>query len=346
MLRSAAKNHEFVLPIVDPIDYPKVLELLRQGTIAPAVRREFAAKVFAHTADYDAAIAGYPDSEGGRAASAPRARDGAGAGAALRGESRRSAPASTSPRSRAACATSPSGRARSSPSTTCSTSTPRCGRWPAGATGRRAASSSTPRPAASPSPPRPRRPSAGPARPTRCRRSARSWRSTPWWTGPRRRRMADLFVEVVVAPSFHDEALAVFAAKKALRVVELPVSRGAEVARLQAGARRLPGPGPVRVRSLGRRVEGGDRAQADRPGVERPPLRLGGRGRGEVERHSARPRRAAIGIGAGQMSRVDSVFLAVHKARQQRHDDPRRRSSRPTGSFPSPTAWSRRRPRA
>jgi phosphoribosylaminoimidazolecarboxamide formyltransferase/IMP cyclohydrolase len=29
---------------------------------------------------------------------------------------------------------------------------------------------------------------------------------------------------------------------------------------------------------------------------------------------------AAIGIGAGQMSRVDSVFLAVHKARQQGHD--------------------------
>ena len=28
----------------------------------------------------------------------------------------------------------------------------------------------------------------------------------------------------------------------------------------------------------------------------------------------------AIGIGAGQMSRVDSVFLAVHKARQPGHD--------------------------
>jgi phosphoribosylaminoimidazolecarboxamide formyltransferase/IMP cyclohydrolase len=28
----------------------------------------------------------------------------------------------------------------------------------------------------------------------------------------------------------------------------------------------------------------------------------------------------AIGIGAGQMSRVDSVFLALHKARQQQHE--------------------------
>ena len=44
MLRSAAKNHEFVLPVVDPTDYPVVLELLRRGAIAPGgaprVRRQ------------------------------------------------------------------------------------------------------------------------------------------------------------------------------------------------------------------------------------------------------------------------------------------------------------------
>ena len=39
--------------------------------------------------------------------------------------------------------------------------------------------------------------------------------------------MGDLFVEVVVAPSFHAEALSIFQAKKHLRVVELPVSKGA-----------------------------------------------------------------------------------------------------------------------
>ncbi|MBW8838463.1 MAG: bifunctional phosphoribosylaminoimidazolecarboxamide formyltransferase/IMP cyclohydrolase, partial [Gemmatimonadetes bacterium] len=59
MLRSAAKNHEYVLPVVDPTDYGKVLDLLRHGPIDSAVRREFAAKVFAHTADYDAAISGF-----------------------------------------------------------------------------------------------------------------------------------------------------------------------------------------------------------------------------------------------------------------------------------------------
>ncbi|HEX6432953.1 MAG TPA: bifunctional phosphoribosylaminoimidazolecarboxamide formyltransferase/IMP cyclohydrolase, partial [Gemmatimonadales bacterium] len=39
MLRSAAKNHESVLPVVDPTDYPIVLELLKQGEIVPETRR-------------------------------------------------------------------------------------------------------------------------------------------------------------------------------------------------------------------------------------------------------------------------------------------------------------------
>src|SRR4051812_23037113 len=59
MLRSASKNYESVLPVVDPTDYPEVLAMLRAGPIDPEVRREFSAKVFAHTADYDAAIAAY-----------------------------------------------------------------------------------------------------------------------------------------------------------------------------------------------------------------------------------------------------------------------------------------------
>ncbi|MGE3525987.1 MAG: bifunctional phosphoribosylaminoimidazolecarboxamide formyltransferase/IMP cyclohydrolase, partial [Gemmatimonadales bacterium] len=66
MLRSAAKNHSDVIVIVDPSDYQAVLNLLRAGEIPPAARRQLAAKVFAHTADYDAAIAAYlsPREEG------------------------------------------------------------------------------------------------------------------------------------------------------------------------------------------------------------------------------------------------------------------------------------------
>ncbi|MDL2345553.1 bifunctional phosphoribosylaminoimidazolecarboxamide formyltransferase/IMP cyclohydrolase, partial [Deinococcus sp. MIMF12] len=55
MLRAAAKNHAAVLVLVDPADYPLALA----DEVAPEDRRRLAAKAFRHTADYDAAIAGY-----------------------------------------------------------------------------------------------------------------------------------------------------------------------------------------------------------------------------------------------------------------------------------------------
>ncbi|MFN7972775.1 MAG: bifunctional phosphoribosylaminoimidazolecarboxamide formyltransferase/IMP cyclohydrolase [Acidobacteriota bacterium] len=57
MLRSAAKNHESVLVLVDPADYGWVLEALRGGGVGKDRRLELALKVFRHTAAYDAAIA-------------------------------------------------------------------------------------------------------------------------------------------------------------------------------------------------------------------------------------------------------------------------------------------------
>ena len=59
MLRSAAKNHEDVLVVVDPADYSRVLDALKTNTATPALRRELAMKVFQHTARYDGLIAGY-----------------------------------------------------------------------------------------------------------------------------------------------------------------------------------------------------------------------------------------------------------------------------------------------
>ncbi|MBS0171974.1 MAG: bifunctional phosphoribosylaminoimidazolecarboxamide formyltransferase/IMP cyclohydrolase [Nitrospira sp.] len=59
MLRSAAKNHEDVLVVVDPTDYARVLDALKAGAVTPALRRELAMKVFQHTARYDSLIAGY-----------------------------------------------------------------------------------------------------------------------------------------------------------------------------------------------------------------------------------------------------------------------------------------------
>ncbi|MFD1672016.1 bifunctional phosphoribosylaminoimidazolecarboxamide formyltransferase/IMP cyclohydrolase [Agrilactobacillus yilanensis] len=59
MLRSAAKNFAAVLPVVDPKDYEAVIEALQTQTATPEFRLQLAAKVFRHTAAYDALIAQY-----------------------------------------------------------------------------------------------------------------------------------------------------------------------------------------------------------------------------------------------------------------------------------------------
>ena len=61
MLRSAAKNHDGVAVVVDPADYPAVLEEMgkNDGAISAGTRFALAKKVFAHTAAYDAAISNY-----------------------------------------------------------------------------------------------------------------------------------------------------------------------------------------------------------------------------------------------------------------------------------------------
>ncbi len=60
MLRASAKNHAFVLPVVDPSDYADVLAALGRPEGPDAeFRRQLAAKVFAHTARYDAMVSAY-----------------------------------------------------------------------------------------------------------------------------------------------------------------------------------------------------------------------------------------------------------------------------------------------
>lgn len=132
--------------------------------------------------------------------------------------------------------------------------------------------------------------------------------------------MADLFVEVVVAPSFHEEALARFASRKNLRIVELPVAR--------------PG-GALDYK----RVRGGFLVQeafaynpdetAWKIATSRAPseaewkdLRFAWAAVANVKSNAILIARdeMAIGIGAGQMSRVDAAFLAVHKARTLGHE--------------------------
>jgi phosphoribosylaminoimidazolecarboxamide formyltransferase / IMP cyclohydrolase len=70
MLRSAAKNHERVAVVVDPDDYGWVARALEQGGPSAAERLALARKAFAHTAAYDAAIAAYLSSVDDAAAEA------------------------------------------------------------------------------------------------------------------------------------------------------------------------------------------------------------------------------------------------------------------------------------
>ncbi|WP_153101326.1 bifunctional phosphoribosylaminoimidazolecarboxamide formyltransferase/IMP cyclohydrolase [Paraburkholderia hayleyella] len=61
MLRSAAKNHRDVTVVVDPADYATVLDEMRANgnTLSYASNFRLATKVFAHTAQYDGAITNY-----------------------------------------------------------------------------------------------------------------------------------------------------------------------------------------------------------------------------------------------------------------------------------------------
>jgi phosphoribosylaminoimidazolecarboxamide formyltransferase/IMP cyclohydrolase len=61
MIRAAAKNFKFVTVVVDPEDYPKIIESMKthKGETTEELRFDLARKVFYLTADYDKAIYNY-----------------------------------------------------------------------------------------------------------------------------------------------------------------------------------------------------------------------------------------------------------------------------------------------
>lgn len=60
MIRASAKNFHHVIILVDPADYPEVLRQLKEnGNVDMNTRRNLARKAFAHTASYDIAISNY-----------------------------------------------------------------------------------------------------------------------------------------------------------------------------------------------------------------------------------------------------------------------------------------------
>jgi phosphoribosylaminoimidazolecarboxamide formyltransferase/IMP cyclohydrolase len=332
MLRSAAKNHESVIPVVDPTDYSRVLSLLRQGGVPPDVRRELAAKVFAHTADYDTAIARY----------LTPAEDGLPRRMGLSLERLQLLRYGENPDQRAALYVTEEPRGlrdlrqrqgkelsfnnlldldAAAWAVACWPSRPACclikHTTPCGL-----AVAST---------------AADAFRRARATDPLSAFGSVVGFNTvvdeATAAAMSDLFVEVVVAPSFHQEALAIFAQRKALRVVELPVSRGVG----SLDYKRVRGGFLVQDRFTFEPGDQGWRAVTKRAPSEAEwvDLHFAWAGVASVKSNAILLARGemAIGIGAGQMSRVDASFLAVHKARQQGHD-PRGAVLASDGFFP------------
>ena len=327
MLRSAAKNHADVIVVVDPDDYPVVLSALQSGQLtpgaSPGLRRELAAKVFAHTAAYDAAIHGYltkdepgwperitlalerrqelrygenPHQRGALyAALEPGIKDLEQlAGKELSFNNLLDvdagllavAPWSVTGSNRIACViikhTTPCGIA--------------LGRTAVEAYQRALATD-----------------------PTSAFGSVIAFNVLVDKAAAE--AMRELFVEVVVAPAYEDDALALFRHKKNLRVIRLPTMEAAGW-----DWKRIRGGFLVQERSRAQMTadeSGWKVVTTRRPSdSEWRDLRFGWAAVGAVKSNAIVLVRdeAAIGIGAGQMSRVDASFLAVHKARRQGHD--------------------------
>jgi len=332
MLRSAAKNHQDVIVVVDPDDYPVVITALKAGVLTPGaspgspgspeLRRTLAAKVFAHTAAYDAAIHGYlvrdrpgwPEritlalerrqelryGENPHQAAALYAVDEPGIrdleqlhgkelsfNNLLDVDAALAAVAPWSGSDRAACAiikhTTPCGIA--------------LGQVPAEAYERALATD----------------------------RTSAFGSVIAFNAGLDRaaaEAMRELFVEVVVAPAFRDDALSVLREKKNLRVIRLaadPDPPGWDYKRIRGGFLVQERSRPARAAA---ETEWQVVTRRSPTEAEWTDLRFAWAAVGTVKSNAIllAKREAAIGIGAGQMSRVDASFLAVHKARQQGHD--------------------------
>ncbi len=321
MLRSAAKNHAAVLPLVDPTDYDLVLEALRNDAVDETLRGDLAMKVFAHTSAYDAAIAEYfaKDEFGlpsfinlslnrtqtlrygenpNQAAALYTTGEPDGIGEMWQRHGKElsfnnlididGAMMSVGGwNDRVACAiikhTTPCGVALGNTTVEAY---------------RRALATD----------------------PTSAFGSVVAFNTVV--DAATAEAMADLFVEVVVAPRFRDGAVAVFERKKNLRVVEMPLAA-------PAGS----------VSFDFKRVRGGFLAQERfaystdqtswKVATQREPtaeewrdLYFAWTAVANVKSNAILLAKdeAAIGIGAGQMSRVDASFLAVHKANREGHD--------------------------
>ena len=321
MLRSAAKNHAAVTVVVDPSDYPVVLAALRTGAPFPDLRRRLAVKVFAHTASYDAAILSYLS----------RSENELPSGLTLLLDRRQALRYGENPHQRAAFYVTDERRglgelqqlhgkelsfnnlldvdaavAAVSPWD----EMPACAiikhTTPCGVAIGRSSREAFERALSTDK--------------TSAFGSVIAFNTVV--DKATADAMRDLFVEVVVAPRIQADALEVFREKKNLRVVELPRpddTPGWDFKRVRGGFLVQD---RFRYGGVAEETQWKVVTRRQPSPAEWDDLRFAWAAVAAVKSNAillAREGRA-IGIGAGQMSRVDSSFLAVHKARQAGHD--------------------------
>ena len=128
--------------------------------------------------------------------------------------------------------------------------------------------------------------------------------------------VAKLFVECIVAPAFDEKAASIFAAKKNLRLLELPVGGLEPEHELQL--KRILGGMLVQQPDLGEIQEGQLRTVTKRTATpqEMHAMLFAWKVAKHVKSNAIVFARegATLGVGVGQMSRVDSVKIAVMKA--------------------------------
>jgi phosphoribosylaminoimidazolecarboxamide formyltransferase/IMP cyclohydrolase len=323
MLRSAAKNFAAVTVVVDPADYDRVLAALRDGGFSEEARRDLAEKVYAHTAAYDAAIAAwfaaqrgerFPErltlaferaqslrygENPGQSAAFYVERIGAGLGALRQQGGKELSFNNLLDLEGAMLAIDPY-----SGETACAIvkhTTP-CGL----ATGATALEAYQKALACDP---------------------VSAFGSVIAFSVPVdeacAQAVASLFVECVVAPSFTPEALATLSAKKNLRVLVGSAREGAgalDIKRVRGGI-LVQERAPASLDDAGWKVV----TKRQPTPAELRDLLFAWRAVASVKSNAIVLARdgATIGIGAGQMSRVDAAFLAAHKARAAGHDTAR-----------------------
>jgi phosphoribosylaminoimidazolecarboxamide formyltransferase/IMP cyclohydrolase len=320
MLRSAAKNFSSVWVIVDPADYGRVLAALRAGDDDLDLRHQLAERVYAHTGAYDVAIAAwfaarrderfppqfgysfqrarslrYGENPGQRAAFYVE-REGSGLDALTQRGGKELSFNNLLDLEGALLATDPFG---DQPCCAIIKHTTPCGL----ATGASSAEAFHKALACDP---------------------VSAFGSVLAFTAPVDEPAAEavstLFVECIVAPRFTDGAVDILGRKKNLRVLEGSARWGTadlDVKRVRGGVLLQDRP-PSSLGDDAWRIV----TRRQPTAAERENLLFAWRAVSSVKSNAIVLARdgATIGIGAGQMSRVDASFLAAHKARGAGHD--------------------------